>query len=199
MNVVQYITTSNNNLLYAVLLVVSERLLMFKKGKDKSKSEKKESYWKRRVVMTDACLPQMWKLLTSIFSEAMYEHFTCQELLLNEQKGCRKNSRGTKDQLLIDKAILNNCRRRLTNLSMAWIDYRKSYDMHFGRMVGVVGVAQNMITLIENSMVNWKTVLTSNQEVLRIEDIKRGIFQGDSLSPLLFCYLHTTVTDSKRH
>ena len=35
-------------------------------------------------------------------------------------------------------------------------------------------------------MANWKTVLTSNQEVLGIVDIKRGIIQGDSLSPLLF-------------
>ena len=60
-----------------------------------------------------ACLPLMWDLLTSIFSEAMYEHLNCQELLPNEQKGCRKNSRGTKDQLLIDKAVLTNCRRRI--------------------------------------------------------------------------------------
>ena len=34
-------------------------------------------------------------------------------------------------------------------------------------------------------MANWKTVLTSNQEVLGTVDIKRGIFKGDS-SPLLF-------------
>ena len=62
----------------------------------------------------------------------MYGHLSCQELLPNEQKGCRKNSRGTKEQLLIDKAILTNCRRRITNLSMAWIDCRKAYDMDFG-------------------------------------------------------------------
>ena len=34
-------------------------------------------------------------------------------------------------------------------------------------------------------MGNWKTVLTSNQEVLGTVDIKRGIFQGDLLSLLL--------------
>ena len=53
------------------------------------------------------CLPYtrlMWKLLTSICSEAVYEHLSSQKLLSNEQKGCRKNSRGTKDQLVIDKA-----------------------------------------------------------------------------------------------
>ena len=36
-------------------------------------------------------------------------------LLTDGQKGCRKGSRGSKDQLLVDKTILKNCRRRLTN------------------------------------------------------------------------------------
>ena len=144
------------------------------------------------------CLPLMWKLLTSIFSEAMYEHLNSHGLLPNEQKGCRKNSRGTKDQLLIDKAILKNCRRRLTNLSMAWIDYRKAYDMvphsWILECARMFGVAHNIVTLIGNSMENWKTVLTSNQEVLGTVDIKRGIFQGDSLSPLLFLIIMIPIS-----
>ena len=76
-----------------------------------------------------ACLPLMWKLLTSIFSEAIYGHLSCLEIMPNEQKLCRKNSRGTKDQPLIDKAILKNFRRTLTNLSIAWMNYRKAYDI----------------------------------------------------------------------
>ena len=35
-------------------------------------------------------------------------------------------------------------------------------------------------------MEQWKLLLTSNGEVLGEVDVKRGIFQGDSLSPLLF-------------
>ena len=38
-------------------------------------------------------------------------------------------SRGTKDQLSIDKTVLKDCRNRKTNLAMAWIDYKKAYDM----------------------------------------------------------------------
>ena len=38
-------------------------------------------------------------------------------LLANKQKGCRKGCQGTKYQLLVDKAILKNCGRGLTNLS----------------------------------------------------------------------------------
>ena len=41
----------------------------------------------------------------------------------------RKKSRETKDQLLVDKMILRDCRKRYANLGMAWIDYKKAYDM----------------------------------------------------------------------
>ena len=41
----------------------------------------------------------------------------------------QEKSRETKDQLLIDKMILRDCRKRHTNRKMAWIDYKKVYDM----------------------------------------------------------------------
>ena len=144
------------------------------------------------------CLPIMWKLLTSIMSENIYAHLRSQDVLPVEQKGGRKNSRGTKDQLLIDKTILRNCRRRMTKLSMAWIDYRKAYDMvphsWILECAKMVGIAKNVIKTIENSMENWKTILTSNQEVLGTVNINRGIFQGDSLSPLLFIIIMIPLT-----
>ena len=48
------------------------------------------------------------------------------------------------------------------------------------------GVAENVRTFLERSMNQWKLSLTSSGEVLGDVDVKRGIFQGDSLSPLLF-------------
>ena len=76
-----------------------------------------------------ACLPMMWKLLTGVFTEKVYDHLLSNDLLPDEQKGCRKKSRGTKDQLLIDKAILREVRRKKRSLAMSWIDYKKAYDM----------------------------------------------------------------------
>ena len=35
-------------------------------------------------------------------------------------------------------------------------------------------------------MEHWNLSLTSNGEVLGVVDMKRGIFEGDSLPPLLF-------------
>ena len=73
-----------------------------------------------------ACLNIMWKILSGIFAEKTYEHLDTSNLLPFEQKGCRKASRDTKDQLIIDKVILKNCKKRLTNLCMSWIDFKKS-------------------------------------------------------------------------
>ena len=44
-------------------------------------------------------------------------------VLPNEQKGCRKDSQGTKDQILIYKQILKQCKKDQRNLAMGWIDY----------------------------------------------------------------------------
>ena len=76
-----------------------------------------------------SCLPLMCKLMTGMITNIVNEYLEMYNLLPEEQKGCRRNSRGTKDQLLIDKMVLNDCKKRHTNLVMAWIDYKKAYDM----------------------------------------------------------------------
>lgn len=136
------------------------------------------------------CLPLMWKLLSGIFAEEMYDHLDNNHVLPDEQKGCRKRSRGTKDQLLIDKAILKEAKKKKRCLSMAWIDYQKAFDMvphaWILKMLKLTKVAGNISSMLERTMAMWKTELTFNGDRLASVDINRGIFQGDSLSPLLF-------------
>ena len=48
------------------------------------------------------------------------------------------------------------------------------------------GVAENIKSLLVNSMEKWKVMLCSGNFELGEVEIKRGIFQGDSLSPLVF-------------
>ena len=72
-----------------------------------------------------------------------------QDFLPEERKGCRQKLRGTKDQLLIDETVIKNCKRRKTNLNIAWIDFRKAYDMvPHSRMIKsleLVGAAKNIV------------------------------------------------------
>ena len=46
-----------------------------------------------------------------------------------EQKVCKKKFPGAEYQLLIDMAILRDSKKKHRNLAMAWVDYRKTYDM----------------------------------------------------------------------
>ena len=73
---------------------------------------------------------------------------------------------------------------------MAWIDYRKAYDMipysWIRECLELFGVADNIKRILSSSMKNWKLELTSSGVSLGEVNIRRGIFQGDSLSPLLF-------------
>ena len=121
------------------------------------------------------CLPLMWKLLRGIVADEIYNNIEANDILLAEQKGCRRKSRGTKDQLLIDKAVMKNCRRRKVGLGMLWIDYGKVYDM----------VPHSWIKK-SKSMESWQTILLSGNEELARVNIQGEIFQGDTLSPLLF-------------
>ena len=61
----------------------------------------------------------MWKLLTGVIAEEMYNYLGQEKLLPEEQKKCRRGSCGTKDQLLTDKTMLKGCEKRHSSLSMA--------------------------------------------------------------------------------
>ena len=74
-------------------------------------------------------LPIMWKILTAQIREKLYQSFTGRRLFPDEQKGCCKGSTGTAELLFIDQHILNESKTRRKNLAMAWIDYKKAYDM----------------------------------------------------------------------
>ena len=74
------------------------------------------------------CLSTTYKLLTSIIAERTYLFLEQKRLLPYEQKRRRKGSYGCKDQLLINRMIIENCHKKRQSLSTAWIDYRKTFD-----------------------------------------------------------------------
>ena len=128
--------------------------------------------------------------MTCALAEKVYTNLSEKNVLLDEQKWCRKDSRGTKDQLLIDKQILNHCKKHQHNLATGWFAYEKAYDMvPHGWMIEAmkrVGIVDNIVNLFKNSKETWSTELTASNESLGEVDITRGIVQGVSFSPLLF-------------
>ena len=155
---------------------------------------KKEETWIPKNYRPIACLPTTFKILTSAITDRLYNHLEKKSIMTPEQRGGKKDCYGCKDQLMINNAILENCKKKKKNLSTAWIDYKKAFDsvphswiLACLRMYKINPV---LTTFIEASMRQWKTnmVLVHESGVLETGpiSIKRGIFQGDSISPLLF-------------
>ena len=85
--------------------------------------------------------------------------------------------------------VLTDCKKRHTNLSMAWIDYRKAYDLvpqsWVNECMEMFEIAENLRTFLQKSMQQWRLSLTTDGEDLGKVNVKRGIFQGDRVNA---CY-----------
>jgi len=68
---------------------------------------------------THYMLNTIYKTLTRIIAKRISTHLEEQSLLPAEKKGCHPGRKGCKDQLMISKAIYEDCRRRNKNLSIA--------------------------------------------------------------------------------
>ena len=136
------------------------------------------------------CLPMTWKILTAQKREEIYYSLTSRGLFPAEQKGCRKESRGTEELLCIDQHILNESKTRRENLAMAWIYYKRAYVMVLQSWIinclKMYKTSDEVIKFIEKTMKTWRVELTTGRRSLAEAKIKRSIFQGDAPSPLLF-------------
>ena len=148
--------------------------------KDPSKGSAPNNY--RPII----CLPMMWKILTAQIREEIYYSLISRGLFPDEQKGCRKGSRGTAELLYIDQHVLNESKNRRKNVAMAWIDYKKAYDMVPQSCLRMYKILHKIINFIEKKNEKLESWINSRKKSLAETKIQRGIFQGDSLSPQLF-------------
>ena len=111
-------------------------------------------------------------------------------LFPDEQKGCCKGSRGTAELLYIDQHILNEKNTRRKILAMAWIDYKKAYDMvphtWIINSLKMYKISHEVINFIDKTMKTCRVDLTAEGRSFAETKIQRGIFQRDDQSPLIF-------------
>ena len=110
------------------------------------------------------------------------------------QAGGKKDTWGYIGQLLINKTIREEVKNNRRNPMSLWLDYRKAFDSvphtWIIECLKLAKVHPVLVGAIEMLTRNWSTKLQlqSENELMESEYIKylRGIFQGDSLSLLLF-------------
>ena len=131
------------------------------------------------------CLSAIYTILISIVTERTYNFLGTNNILPSEQKGCKKGSYECKDQLLINKMLLENSRTCHRNLSTAWIDYRKTFDSvshkWILKVLQMYKTSPTIINFSTVSMKKWKTNLYLNHAqgstVCKNINIKCEIFQ----------------------
>ena len=103
-------------------------------------------------------------ILTSVITDRLYSHLEKEAIMIPEQRAGRKDCYGCKDQLMINNAILENCKKKKKNLSTAWIDYKKAFDSvphsWILKCLQMYKIHPVLITFIEESMSQWKTKMT---------------------------------------
>ena len=91
-------------------------------------------------------------------------------LFPEEQKGCRKGNRSTGELLYIDQHVLNESKMKWKNLALAWIDYKKEYDIV--PQSWIINCLQRykkldeVINLIEKTMKTWRVEMTAGGKSL---------------------------------
>jgi hypothetical protein len=119
------------------------------------------------------CLTTTYRTLTGTIARRLSTHLEEQDILPVEQKGCHPGSKGCKDQLQISKAIYKDCKRRKKNLSIAWIDYQKTFDSiphsWVQKSMDLVGVNSKIVRFCKLSLEKWNTTLhlKTKQEVMQ--------------------------------
>ena len=107
--------------------------------------------------------------------------FRSTEVVIRRTERMQEKDRGTNDLLCIYRAVIRGVKSRKKNLAMAWIDYKKVYDMVPNSWIKecfyLFRVAENIKTLLVSSMEKWKVMLCAGNSDLGEVDVKRGIFQ----------------------
>jgi hypothetical protein len=95
----------------------------------------------------------------------------------------------SKAELIISKAILEECKCREKNLCIVWIDYQKAFNKvpHSWTIkpLEVIGISNKIVSFTKTIMSHWITQMGVHTENKLIEteeiEIQCGLFQGDSL------------------
>ena len=125
-------------------------------------------------------------------------------IITPEQAAGKKRVWGIVKQLLINKSILKEVRSMRRNLVTVWIDYRKAFDStpHSWLLhaLKLAKLPNHLLTAIKKLSESWYTKLHLNGKddpiVSNIIKIRRGIYQGDGLSVILFFFSTQSIFPS---
>ena len=121
-------------------------------------------------------------------------HCDQNNITTSEQAAVKKGVWDCVEQFLLNKAVMLEVKKKRRNLVTVWLDYKKAFDSvsHEWRMYAsqLAKVQAQLIEAIKHLINHWGTVLHligENKTIIcDVIELLKGIFQGNSLSVLLF-------------
>ena len=150
------------------------------------------------------CLNTLYKAITSLIDELLKEHEAAHQLMQIDQKGCKQGSMGCIDNLLMDKAILEDAQFNRKNLTC---DVKKAFDSVSHKCLELClehhGLPAKLTAFIKTIVKKWTITLevTTENGKNKIGPISlhRGILQGDSFCVRLFTMCLNQISWSFRN
>ena len=133
------------------------------------------------------CMSNLYKLTTKCVTQVMQLVVEQRGLLAENQLGTVKMVQGAKEQAMINIAINKAYDNKLKT---TWIDVKKAFDSidhsYLIECIEKLNFPPWIHPFLVSTIKRWKIEIKLENKTILEKDIKRGILQGDSLSPLLF-------------
>jgi hypothetical protein len=144
-----------------------------------------------------ACLNTCYKLLTGFVTAYLDKYVTERNLFIGEQRALQKSAWGCTHALLLDQTLIADAQdQKQRPISVGWIDYAKAFDSvphsYIQWLLEAMRVPIPLRKFLKGLMKKWRVKYEVKNPGGKIErssflQIRSGVLQGDSFSPLLFC------------
>lgn len=132
----------------------------------------------------------MGKLFTSLLQKRLHKYMECNNLYNRFQAGFRPDYRTT-DHIFIIKTLINKYLHKLKKpIFTCFVDFSKAFDSvwHIGlfKKLLELKIGGNFYKIIKHMYSNSKFVVKKGKLISDINNLYKGVRQGDGLSPMLF-------------
>ena len=133
------------------------------------------------------CMSNLYKLTTKCVTEIMQLEVERRGILSENQLGTVRRVQGAKEQALLNLAINKSNGNQLKTV---WIDVKKAFDSvshdYLMACIKSLNLPIWITDFIKATSESWNLEVRLKGVKILDKQVKRGILQGDSLSPLLF-------------
>lgn len=156
-------------------------ILIHKKGDTKDPSNF------RPITLENVCL----KIFTSLMRDRLYEFLVANKYIeIDIQKGFSPKLSGTWEHIAQLTNIINKARRQQRSVTITLLDLRNAFGEVSHNLIETTlkyhHVPNDVIDLIKSVYTDFSTCIATDQFVTPLVAVKKGVLQGDSMSPLIF-------------